>query len=106
MEIGQELQKFNEDDLLVSYDFKSFYPSAQVDINSSWPKLKTADLFKKGLNESICIFFNSAKWNELNRSALLAVKYDNPENLVSQNLPIKEKNDNPDKNIRLEEITE
>ena len=43
--------------------------------------------------------------NEINRSAFLTVKYHNPENLVFQHLPIKEKIENPCKNIRLEEIS-
>ena len=35
-------KKFQKDDLLVSYDFTSLYPSAQIDIKSSWPKSETA----------------------------------------------------------------
>ena len=38
--ICKELQKINKNDLLVSYDFISVYPSAQIDINSIWPKKK------------------------------------------------------------------
>ena len=48
--------------------------------------------------------FNSGRWNELNRSAFLKVKYQNPEKLIYQHLPIKEKLKNPYKNNRLEEI--
>ena len=33
--ISKDLQKINKDDLLVSYDFNSFYPSAQIDKNST-----------------------------------------------------------------------
>ena len=56
------------------------------------------------MNESICTFFNSGKWTELNRSAFLTVKYHNPEILIFQHLPVKEKIKNPYKNNRLEEI--
>ena len=90
--------------MLVSYDFNSLYPSAQIDINSTWPKIEIAYPFKKYMNESICTLFNSGNWNELNRSAFLTVKYHNPEKLVFQHLPIKEKIKNPYKNNRLEEI--
>ena len=38
LEISEELQKINKNDLSVSYDFNSLYPSAQIDINSTWPK--------------------------------------------------------------------
>ena len=31
LEISKELQKINQDDLLVSYDFNSSYPRAQID---------------------------------------------------------------------------
>ena len=56
------------------------------------------------MNESICTLFNSGRWNEVNRSTFLTVKYHNPENLIFQHLPVKEKMKNPYKNNRLEEI--
>ena len=31
LNISKDLQKINKDDLLVSYDFNSLYPSAQID---------------------------------------------------------------------------
>ena len=104
MEISKELQKINKDDLLVSYDFSSLYPSAQIETNSIWPEVETAYPFKKGMSDAVCSLFNSGKWNELNRSAFLTVKNHNPENLVFQHLPIKEKIENSYKNNRLEEI--
>ena len=104
LEISKELQKINKDDLLVSYDFNSLYPSAQIDKSSYWPKIEASYPFKKYMNESICTLFNSGRWNELNRSAFLTIKYHNPENLIFQHLPIKEKIEKPYKNNRLEEI--
>ena len=104
LEISKEIQKINKDDLLVSYDFNSFYPSAHIDLNNTWPEIETAYPFEKYMSDAICSLFNSGKWNELNRCAFLTVKYHNPENLVFQHLPIKEKFENPYKNNRLEEI--
>ena len=104
LKISKDLRKINKDDLLVSYDFNSLYPSAQIDKNSTWPKIETAYPFKKYMSDAICILFSSGKWNELNRSAFLTVKYHNPENMIFQHLPIKEKIENPYKNNRLEEI--
>ena len=104
LNISKELQKIDKDDLLVSYDFNSLYPSAHIDKNSTWPKIETGYPFKKHMNDSICTLFNSGRWNELNRSAFLTVKYHNPPNLIFQHLPIKERNENPYKNNRLEEI--
>ena len=68
LNISKELQKINKDDLLVSYDFNSSYPSAQIDKNSTWPKIETAYPIKKYMNDAICYLFNSGRWNELNRS--------------------------------------
>ena len=104
LEIGKEIQNIIKIDLLVSYDFNSLYPSAQIELNSTWLKIETAYPFKKDMNESICSLFNSGRWNELNRSAFLTVKYHNPENLVFKHLPVKEKIKNPYKNNRLDEI--
>ena len=105
LEISKDLQKINKDDLLVSYNFNSLYPSAQIDKNSTWPKIETAYPFKIYMNDSICALCNSGRWNELHRSAFLTIKYHNPENLVFQHLPIKEKVKNPYKKKRLEEIS-
>ena len=88
--------------MLVS--FNSLYPHAQIDKNSTWPKIEKAYPFKKHMNDSICTLFNTGKGNELNRSAFLTVKYHNPHNLIFQHLPIKEKIENPYKNNRLGEI--
>ena len=56
------------------------------------------------MKESICTLFNSGRWNELNTTAFLTVKYHNPESLVFQHLPMKEKMNNRYKNNRLEGI--
>ena len=56
------------------------------------------------MNDAICYLFNSGNWNQLNRSVFLTIKYHNPQNLIFQHLPIKEKIENPYKNNRLEEI--
>ena len=47
LNISKELQKNDKDDLLVSYDFNSLYPSAQIDKNSNWRKIETSYPFKK-----------------------------------------------------------
>ena len=91
LNISKDLQKTNKDALLVSYDFNSLYPSAQIDKNITWPKIETAYPFKKYMSDAFCRLFISGRWNELNRSAFLTIKYHNPENLVFQHLAIKEK---------------
>ena len=98
MEIRKELQNINQDDLLVSYDFNSLYPSNQIDSKSTWPKLETAYPFKKHMNESLCNLFISCRWDELNMKAFLTVKYHKPEHLVFQHLPVKKRTNNPYEN--------
>ena len=56
------------------------------------------------MSDAVCTLFNSGRWNELNRSAFLMVKYHNPENLIFQHLPVKGRIENPYKNNRFEEI--
>ena len=43
------------------------------------------------MNNAVCELFISGKWHELNRSAFLTVKYHNPENLIFQHIPTREK---------------
>ena len=49
--------------------------------------------------------YDYGRWNVLNRCVFLTVNYHYPENLVFQNLPVKEKIKKPYKNNRLEELT-
>ena len=72
-------------------------------IHSIWPKKETNCPFKKYMSDVVCSFFNSGRRKEFNRCAFLTVKYHNPENLVFQHLPVKEKVKNPYKNNRLGE---
>ena len=99
MENSKESQKINKDDLSVSYDFNGLYPSAQIGINKTSPRKDTVYPCKKYMSYAVCSLFNSGRWNELNRCAFLAIKYHNPENLVFQQLPVKEKVKNPYKAI-------
>ena len=102
LSIGEETK--DKDDLLVSYDFNFPYLSAQIDKNNTWPKVGSTCPFEKCLSNSVCTFFNSGRWNELNRPAFSVVKNHNPENSIFQHLPRKERIINPHKNNRLETI--
>ena len=85
--------------MLVSYNFNSFNPSDLVDLKSTWSNLETTYPIKKYMSVGIWSLFNSGRWKQLNRCAILPVKYHNPENLVFQHLPVKEKIINPYKSI-------
>ena len=95
LETSKELQKINKDGLLVSYDFNSLYPSAQIVINSTWLKIETSYPYKKNMNDALCTLFNTGEWHGLNRCAFLTLKYHHPEILSFQHLPVKEKVENP-----------
>ena len=103
LEISKELQNITKDDIVVSYDFNSLNPSAQKDLNSTWPEIKRPYPFEKCMSDAVCSLFNSERWNELNRSAFLSVKHHNHENLIFH-LPIRKNIVNPYKNKRFEEI--
>ena len=106
MEISKELQTTRKDGLLVSYDFNSLYPSAQIDINSTWPKIETVYPFKKDMIEPKCSLFNSGRWNELKRSAFLILKYHNPKSLSFLQLSVKGKIKTHTKTIDLRKLIE
>ena len=95
MEISEGVQNKNKDDLMVSYEFNSLYPSAQMDINNTWLKTETAYLFEIYRSDAVCSLLNSGRWIELNRCAFLTVKYQNPWKLVFQHFPGKGKINNP-----------
>ena len=92
--IANDLQKIRKSGSLVSYDFNSFYPSAQADKDSTWPATETAYPFRKYMGDTVCEIFNSGRWNDLNRSASI-IKYDNPKNIIFQHVLIREKTNNP-----------
>ena len=103
-DISKELQNINKDDFIVLYIFNGFYPSAQINSNSTWPKMESTYPFQKYMSDAVFSLFTTRRWNELIRSAFLSVKCHNPENLIFQLIPIREKIGNPYKNNRLEEI--
>ena len=98
------MQRNNKDAIKVSYDFNSFYPSAQADKNSTWPAMETSYPFKKYMDDALRQLFNSKKWDELNKYASTTIKYHNLESVYLQHIPKKENIKNPYENNRLQEI--
>ena len=56
------------------------------------------------MTDAVCKSFISGGWGELNRFAFVTIKYHNPEILIFQHIPIREKVINPQKNNRLEAV--
>ena len=82
--ISMKLKQLNRDDLLMAFDATSLYPSAMVD--GLHPKIETGYAFTKDMNETIVNQFNSGKKEFA--SAIIKVKYYNPEDIVIQHLPV------------------
>ena len=74
--------------LLWDFDGVSLYPSAMWDPKSIYPKIETGYAFTNDMNDDLVEKFNNGKFNQ--GCAILKIKYFNPENLIVQNLPIKE----------------
>ena len=59
------------------------------DENSIYPRIETGYSFTKDMNDELVEKFNTGNFTK--RSALLRIKYYNPNNLIVQHLPVKEK---------------
>ena len=59
------------------------------DPKSIYPKLETGYAFEKHMNNELVEKFNNQTFTQ--GSAILKIKYYNPENLIVQHLPVKEK---------------
>ena len=99
LDITKSFRKMNKDSSLLSYNFNSLYPCAEADEDSKWPAIETSFPFERFLSDAICELFNSSRWEEVNGSAFLTVKFHNPENLIFQHILTKEKLNNPQKRI-------
>ena len=98
LEISKKIKEVKLNDYLVSSDYTSLYPSAQVDSHSIWPKIETAYAFENHMNDAVCSLFNGQRFEELNLCCFLTVKYHNPENLIFQHLPARDRIRLPYKN--------
>ena len=89
--VSKTLRRINKHDLLVWCDFNLLHPSVEADKNSAWSAIETSYPFRKYMNDAVFEVLNSGRWEELNKSACLTVKHRNPENLILQHIPIREK---------------
>ena len=104
LEISKKLKEVELNDYLVSSDYTSLYPSAQANSKSNWPKIETAYAFEDYMNDAVCTLFISREFEKLNLCCFLIVKYHNPENLIIQHLPARERIQMPYKNNVYEDI--
>ena len=63
LEVSKVLRMINKDDLLVSYDIPSPYPSAEADWNSIWRAIETTYPFEKIMNDAVCEIYKSGRLN-------------------------------------------
>ena len=71
------------------FDCVSLYPSGMLDKASIYPRKETGYAFTPGMNDQLVEKFNTQTFTQ--GSAFLKIKYYNPENLIVQHLPVKEK---------------
>ena len=105
--VRKDLLKIDKNNSLVSYDYCNLYPSAQADVNSTWPKIETANTLKKYV-DAVYMVFNSARWDELKITIhyILTVKNHSLENMVFQHVPTNGKINNPYKKIEKKKLFE
>ena len=87
--IHQLLKPLSLDGLKRSFDANSLYASAMSDEKSINPRMKTGYALTPDMNYEIVKSFNTQTLNQ--RGATLKIKYFNPENLIVQHIPIKER---------------
>ena len=86
------IQKIELIHLLWDFDAVSLYPSAMWDEKSMYPRIETGYVFKRDMNDQLVEKFNNQTFTQ--GSAILKIKYYNPENLIVEHIPIKEKKEN------------
>ena len=90
LEIAEILKKeITRDDELMNFDGVSLYPSAMADKDSEFPKANSARMFKPEEEKEFLEQFNSQTFRP--KTAILKVRYNNPQTLFLQHLPAKDK---------------
>ena len=90
--IQKELSKLVSNITQLDYDANSIYPSAMLDENSVYPKIESGFVFKPDMNDVYVEAFNNQTFNQGgDESALIRIKYLNPQNPIFNHLPVKEK---------------
>ena len=92
LSVHKELSKLDSNKTQMDFDATSLYPSAMWDEKSVYPKIETGFAFKPHMNDVYVEAFNNQSFNEDgDESAILTIKYHNPQDLIFQHLPVKEK---------------
>ena len=89
LELHKLLKQIELKEILWDFDATSLYSSAMWDENSIYPRIETGYAFTRDMNKFLVHKFNNGNFNQ--GSAILRIKYYNPENLIVQHLPVKEK---------------
>ena len=86
--IHQLIHQIKLDELLWGFEAVSLHQSAMWDEKSIYPKIETGYAFTEDMNDELVQKFNTVNSNQ--ESAILKIKYYNPQNLIVQHLPVKE----------------
>ena len=87
--IHQIMKQIKLDELLLDFDAVSLNPSAMWNEKSICPRIESGCTFYIDKNDELVNKFNNQTFNQ--GSAILKIKIFNPENLIVQHLPVKER---------------
>ena len=82
-------QQIKIDEILWDFDAVNFYPSAEWDDNSIYPRIETGYVYTEDTNDELVEKLNTIKFNQ--GSAISKINYYNPKNLIVQHLHVKER---------------
>ena len=87
--IHQLIKQTKVDEIFWDFDAVTLYPSAMWDENSFYPRIETGHAFTRDMENELVEKFNTGNFTQ--GSAISKIKYYNPEKLIVQHIPIKEK---------------
>ena len=85
----QLIKQSKLDELLWGFDAVSLYPSAMWDENSMYPRIGTGYAFTRDMNDELVEKIYNG--NSTKGIGILKIIFYNPENLIVQHLPVKER---------------
>ena len=83
------IQRIELTHLIWDFDAVNLYPSAMWDGKSIYPRIETGYAYQSDMNDELVEKFNSGNFTK--GSAILKIKCYNPNNLIVQHLPTKER---------------
>ena len=91
LHISRKSKRVGKSNPHVPGNYSSLYSRAMAHKDSKWPKLETAIAIKKEDSARLCELFKTGDWRNSNKSGFFDVTYYNPENIIFQQMSVKER---------------